>query len=247
MSGNDEKSSTGGKPPLQPGFFRRQAGKCAVILTILGVTTGAVIWKDIHSDTVLRRIHHGLLLCMSGDTPQNPHPDMVRLELSAAKDGSVIAGPDNMPLRDALKNARMARSLVMLSLNDVPPASVTDIIRKEGMRHRVILMADDRQDARDAMKADQRILVGIPVSSSKEEEDARTLAGKHPYAVTLPASAPASLFAKAHRDADAVIADASDLPPASLETSALLNRPVDIIVTDQSGQINSMMTEEAAD
>ncbi|GBR06096.1 PI-PLC domain-containing protein [Acetobacter oeni] len=159
-------------------------------------------------------------------------PSMVQLDVTENTDGQLLVREGARSLSDALMESRQNRELVMLSLHDTVVKNVVKVIRATGMRHRVILSAANETGTVDALKADRSIIVAIPVTSVHDEHEAKRLAGSHPFAAYLPSDASPALFAQAHHDAAAVIADSprSLADPARLQ--AFLNQPVDIVVTD---------------
>lgn len=166
------------------------------------------------------------------------HPMMVQLDVKEAEDGQLRVQQGDLLLKDALKVSHRNRELVMLSLHDTEPADVVKVIRATGMRHRVILAAEDTEGTRDALKADRSIVVAIPVTSKREEYAARRMAGKHPFAAWVPADSSSALFAQAHHDASAVITDTSHTLSDPSQVQALLNEPVDIVVTDNPDRLS---------
>ncbi len=159
-------------------------------------------------------------------------PSMVELDVMQGADGQLLVREGDRPLSDALMAMRRNRGLVMLSLPDATVQSVVKVVRATGMRHRVILSVSGETGTRDALKADRSIIVAIPVTSVHDEYVARRLAGGHRFAAYLPSDASPALFAQAHHDAAAVIADSPHLSSDPARLQAFLNQPVDIVVTD---------------
>ncbi|NHO31259.1 PI-PLC domain-containing protein [Acetobacter fallax] len=168
-------------------------------------------------------------------------PSMVQLDVMQDPDGQLLVREGSRPLSDALMASRHNRELVMLSLHDTAAKNVVKVIRATGMRHRVILSAANDAGTRDALKADRSIIVAIPVSSTRDEYAAKRLAGSHPFAAWVPSDASPALFAQAHHDASAVIANSPRLlsDPARLQT--FLNQPVDIVVTDNPSRFVKLL------
>ncbi|MCH4090274.1 hypothetical protein [Acetobacter sp.] len=172
----------------------------------------------------------------------NDLPTMVALEVTRNEGGKLaIAGSTSLPLHDALKLSYRRHELVMLSIHDIPASEVVKELRATGMRKRAVLMAHDLASAHDALAADRSVVVAMPVQSARDAHLAKQLAGRHPYALYLPANASSSLFESAHRDADAVIASSPDPANNVTATRKLLDEPVDIVVTEHPDRLASVI------
>ncbi|MBO1359654.1 hypothetical protein J2D73_07585 [Acetobacter sacchari] len=264
----------------RPVVMRRCMRKAAIAMCALGVAGGLLVWRESRADAILSRIHHGMLVCASGDaatatlvgpltsggamsailpgavanaaiptdllTGRQYAPAMVRLDVFESTAGLLTVGGGTQSLSSALSASRKGRKLVMLSLHGATPKHVAQAIRAADMRHHVILAATNDAEARTAMAADGGMMIALPVRSAREEQHARRLVGSHRFAAYLPASATPELFALAHHDAEAVIADGPTTPDDPAKLQALLDEPVDIIVTDQPVRFAETMTGEDA-
>ncbi|AQS84867.1 MAG: hypothetical protein ABF876_13265 [Acetobacter aceti] len=251
-------------------FLTRSCRRNILIgLSVIAVAGGGLLWRDSHTDALLTRIHHGLVICASGkaatttlpfptsgtdrilaklppptsemlDTPGLP--TMVALDVVRNDDGKLaIAGDASLPLHDALKLSYRRHELVMLSIRDIPSSEVVKELRATGMRKRAVLMTHDLISAHDALVADRSVVVAMPVQSSRDAHLAKQLAGRHPYALYLPANASSSLFEVAHRDADAVIASSPDPTSNITATRRLLDEPVDIVMTEHPERLANVL------
>lgn len=254
-------------------FLTRSCRRNVLVgLSVIAIAGGGLLWRDSHTDALLTRIHHGLVICASGKaatttlpsptdetsrtdrllaklplpTPEildaSGLPTMVALDVVRNDDGKLaIAGNSSLPLHDALKLSYKRHELVMLSLRGIPATEVVKELRATGMRKRAVLMAYDLTSAHDALAADRSVVVAMPVQSASDAHKAKLLAGRHPYALYLPANASSSLFAAAHRDADAVIVYSPDPSANLVATQKLLDEPVDIVITEHPDRLASMM------
>ncbi|NHN88184.1 hypothetical protein GOB81_06030 [Acetobacter sp. LMG 1627] len=254
--GLEHAGQTGRRSVLTPRCRRNGLVALAIIVGV----GGGMLWRDSHADALLTRIHHGLVICASGKAatqtlpvanapetnsfiPTVPSqagnadssdlPSMVSLAVTRNTAGELVVSTDRpVLLSDALASSRKRHELVMLSLHDVPAAAVVRSIRTNHMRKQAVLIADTTIAAQEALEADRAIIVAFPVKSVADERKAKQIAGRHPYALYLPANASSMLFQAAHREADAVIANSPDPLTNRKATQQLLNEPVDIVVTD---------------
>ena len=253
----DVPHSNPARRPLLSKPCRRNA---RIALGVIIAVGAGVLWRDSHADALLTRIHHGLVICASGKAatatlpeeksasastlsdkllpthvePIQQLPTMVSLGVTRSPEGVLLVTGDHpVPLNEALSLSYKRHELVMLTLaNGAPATDIVQAIRSTGMRKRTVLFAQNTATAREALNADRSIIVAFPVHSTDDERKAKRLAGRHPFAVYLPANAAPSLFQIAHREADAVIANSPDPTTNQSATRQLLNEPVDIVVTD---------------
>ncbi|MEE8664078.1 MAG: hypothetical protein SOH81_10930 [Acetobacter sp.] len=238
---------------------RGQAFRCGGIVCtfLLAAAAFGLLWHDRQTGDILRRIHHGLVICTEGrvlpgasgaviapDAPtQAPvsligHPDMVHLNLVSTSGGDIVVWPGSVMLQDALKAARANSNLVMLSLHDVAPEAVVMLVLKYGMRHSVVLQADANSDLENVFRAASKIMVAVPAETISEVHHVIQLAGRHPLALLLPLKADADVFEEAHRNSDAVIVRASMDNASGMQWDTVLKQPVDIIMTNHSDRLD---------
>ena len=240
MSHPDEGADISNR--TNPALGRRCLKKIALAVTLCVVAGTVLVIQHAKAYGIMARIHHGLIVCTTNSTPDaftaptgDGQPTMLRLEVSAKPDGQIIVGPDMgtlgaSPLASVLNSAYRAHTLLMPNLNQTDPQGVAKLIRTAHMRDRVILIASDRKSQEDALRADRKVMIAFPIHSEREAYAAHKLAGRHPYAAYLSPSAAPSLFALAHRDAEAIITE-NPVPSQTSETDFLAERPVDIVVT----------------
>ncbi|MBO1324062.1 hypothetical protein K2X14_02685 [Acetobacter sp. TBRC 12305] len=240
MSHPDEGADISNR--THPALGRRCLKKIALAVTLCVVAGTVLVIQHAKAYGIMARIHHGLIVCTTNTGPDafappagDGQPSMLRLEVSAKPDGQIIVGSDvgalgASTLASVLNSAYRAHTLLMLDLNQTDPKSVTELIRTAHMRDRVILIASDRKSQEDALRADRKVMIAFPIHSEREAYAAHKMAGRHPYAAYLSPTAAPSLFALAHRDAEAIITE-NPVTSQGPETDFLAERPVDIVVT----------------
>ncbi|MFT8674848.1 MAG: hypothetical protein ABF990_00590 [Acetobacter sp.] len=246
MSHPDEGADISSR--ANPALGRRCLKKIALAVTLCVVAGTVLVVQHAKAYGIMARIHHGLIVCTTSTSPDaftaSTHegmPAMLRLEVSSKPDGQLIVGPDistlgASTLASVLNSAYRAHTLLMLDLNQTDPKTVTQLIRSAHMRDRVILIASDRKSQEDALRADRKVMIAFPIHSERDAYAAHKMAGRHPYAAYLAPTAAPSLFALAHRDAEAIITE-NPVTSQAAENEFLAERPVDIVVTQDPAHL----------
>jgi hypothetical protein len=224
--------------------------KIAFAATLCAASVAVLAIHHTKTSGIMARIHHGLIVCASNTGTQSVaqaatissmgRPGMVRLSLTSGADGQVAVEPGSSTLATILDTASHSNTLLMLDLHGADPKEVAHEVSKAHMRDRVIFVPADYKSTAEALKADSKVMVAIPINSERDAYNAHRMAGRHPYAAYLSPTAAPSLFSLVHRDAEAII---TDTPSAKISTADFLaNRPVDIVITHQPYQLTTSLT-----